>query len=187
MPTRPTSPGSRSVRGRRSFSGRPRRQVDEAQATDAQAARMAAFALLARRDFCTAELASQLQERGFAEQAIQQAIEGLVEERLVNDERYAHHYVHAHSQRGQGPRRIRQDLGAVGLDEALIELALAEGPDFAALARDIRQRKFGTEPPADWPERARQARFLQYRGFSNDHIRSALGGSEADLPFDPDS
>jgi len=29
--------------------------------------------------------------------------------------------------------------------------------------------------PKRWPEKAREARFLQYRGFSTDHIRSALG------------
>jgi regulatory protein len=63
---------------------------------------------------------------------------------------------------------------------------LAEGQDWAQRARDTRRRKFGEAPPADWAERGRQARFLQYRGFSTDHIRSALGGSEADLDLDPD-
>jgi regulatory protein len=36
--------------------------------------------------------------------------------------------------------------------------------------------------PESWPEKARQARFLQYRGFSSDHIRAALGAD-----FDSDS
>jgi regulatory protein len=44
-------------------------------------------------------------------------------------------------------------------------------------------RRFGAEVPQDWPERARQSRFLQYRGFSNDHIASALDGSGADPPI----
>jgi len=175
------------VRVRRPFGNRPRRQVDEVQATDPQAARLAGFALLARRDYCIAEFTHRLAERGFALEAIQQAVEGLAEERLLNDERYAQNYVHAHTQRGQGPRRIRQDLADVGLENAQIEAALAEVADWHALARDTRVRKFGAEPPAEWAERVRQSRFLQYRGFSNDHIRSALGVSEADLPFDPDS
>jgi regulatory protein len=174
------------VRGKRRFGNRPRRQADEAQAIDPQAARLAAFALLARRDFSVAELESQLKERGYAADAIQQAVEGLTAERLLDDARYVENYVHAHAQRGQGPRRIRQDLLAVGLDEPLVEAALKAGPDWAALARDLRLRKFGPELPADWPERARQMRFLQYRGFSNDHIRSALGSSGADEPFDTD-
>ena len=63
----------------------------------------------------------------------------------------------------------------------LVEVALAEGPDWRALVTEVRNRKFGPEPPPDWPEKARQARFLQYRGFSSDHIRLALG---ADFDLD---
>ena len=66
---------------------------------------------------------------------------------------------------------------------ALAEIAeaLQAGPDFAALCRDVRRRRFGAELPAEWKERARQSRFLQYRGFSSDHIRSAFGPD-----FDPE-
>jgi SOS response regulatory protein OraA/RecX len=76
------------------------------------------------------------------------------------------------------------DLGLIfaGVAAALVEEALASVADWAALAREVRRRRFGPEPPADWKEKGRQARFLQYRGFSNDHIRSALGAE-----FDPGS
>jgi regulatory protein len=62
-----------------------------------------------------------------------------------------------------------------GLPEGLIDAALASGPDWQALARRVRTAKFGRQPPASWADRARQARFLQYRGFSSDHIRAATG------------
>jgi regulatory protein len=39
----------------------------------------------------------------------------------------------------------------------------------------VRRAKFGLQIPTSWVQRARQARFLQYRGFSSDHIRSATG------------
>ena len=174
------------VRVRRSFGNRPRKALDAAQVVDPNAARSAALAMLARRDFSVAELATRLRERGYVEAAVERTVEGLVDERLLNDARYAEHYVHAHSQRGRGPRRIRLGLAEAGVEAALVDAALAEGPDWAALARDTRRRRFGEEAPADWAERATQARFLQYRGFSNDHIRNALGGSEADLALDPD-
>jgi regulatory protein len=179
--------GALSVRGRRGFGGRPRRALDDTQVADPNAARSAALALLARRDFSVAELSARLRERGYAELAVGQAIGELVEERTLNDARYAEHYVHVHAQRGQGPRRIRMDLAEAGVDATLVEAALKEGPDWSVLARDTRRRRFGEAAPSDWAERAAQARFLQYRGFSNDHIRSALGGSEADLAFDPDT
>ena len=95
--------------------------------------------------------------------------------RLLNDERYAGHFVEYHRQRGHGPERIRRDLEAAGVATAFIDAALATASDWAALARSVRSRRFGPALPENWQEKGRQARFLQYRGFSNDHIRSALG------------
>jgi regulatory protein len=55
--------------------------------------------------------------------------------------------------------------------------------DWAATARELRRRRFGVSPPGDYPERARQARFLQYRGFTAEQIRAALGpGEDIDDP-----
>ena len=35
-------------------------------------------------------------------------------------------------------------------------------------------RKFGDELPSDFAEKARQMRFLQYRGFDSGHIQVAV-------------
>jgi regulatory protein len=130
---------------------------------------------MARRDFASGELRSKLRERGFDPVVVQELIEQLRARRLLNDERYASHFVQYHSARGQGPVRIRRDLETVGVESSLVEAALESVADWAALARDVRRRRFGAKPPQLWREKGRQARFLQYRGFSNDHIRSALG------------
>lgn len=51
--------------------------------------------------------------------------------------------------------------------------------DWFAQAGRVRQRRFGARPPRDYAERAKQARFLQYRGFTFEQIQRALGkGSE---------
>ena len=42
------------------------------------------------------------------------------------------------------------------------------------LARAVRSRRFGETLPATRDERARQARFLEQRGFAAEHIRAAL-------------
>lgn len=63
---------------------------------------------------------------------------------------------------------------------ALYEPAL-QAEDWPERARDTRRRKFGAELPTEWAEKVRQSKFLQYRGFSSDHIRLALGKD-----FDPD-
>ena len=95
--------------------------------------------------------------------------------------RFAHNYVSYHVARGQGPVRIRVELEALGLVADLIDAALAGEQDWGALAREQRIRRFGPGAPASAAEQLRQARFLQSRGFSVDHIRAALGADfEAD-------
>ena len=151
------------------------RRSQAADPTDATAAELAAVALLARRDFACGELGAKLRERGFDPAVVLELIEALRHRRLLDDGRYAGNFVRYHSARGQGPVRIRRDLEAVSVDAELIEVALEAVPDWGALARQVRRRRFGAKPPELWREKGRQARFLQYRGFSNDHIRTALG------------
>lgn len=152
-----------------------------ALAGDAQALRAAALTLLARRDWLTGELSAKLQAAGADGQATAAVIAELLEERLLDDARYAERYVASRAERGQGPLRIAADLGSLGAPRELIEAAIASGPDWRALAGAVRRRKFGAAPADSWAEKARQARFLQYRGFSSDHIRAATG---ADLEPD---
>ena len=151
------------------------------QVHDPESARTTAITLLARRDYASGELRGRLTRKGFDADVVAQTVADLLEERALNDSRYAANYVRYEAGRGHGPVRIRAELKALELAEELIEAALAEGPDWRVLALEVRVRKFGPDPPSDWPEKARQARFLQYRGFSADHIRSALG---ADIDLD---
>jgi regulatory protein len=150
-------------------------------ANDPQAIRAAAVTLLARRDWLTAELSAKLQAAGGDPQAVAGVIAELARERLLDDARFAEHYVASRAQRGQGPLRIAADLASLGAPREVIEAGIASGPDWRARAVAVRRRKFGAEPPESWAEKARQARFLQYRGFSSDHIRAATG---ADLDRD---
>jgi regulatory protein len=160
---------------------RKRKSVTAEQAGDSAAARSAAIGLLARRDFASGELRSRLERKGFEAEAVATAVAELVEERALNDGRYATNYVSYEAARGHGPLRIAAELKALELPNELIATALAGGPDWRTLAGEVCRRKFGPEPPADGSEKARQMRFLQYRGFSSDHIRSAL---DADFDLD---
>jgi regulatory protein len=158
-----------------------RRSLDSVQAADALGARSAAQALLARRDFASGELSKKLELQGFDAVTAAAVIDELIDEHYLDDARYAKNFVNYHADRGHGPFRITSELKVFGIPAELIEAALAAGPDWHVLAREVKNRKFGPDEASDWAERARQARFLQYRGFSSDHIRLALG---ADL--DPD-
>ncbi len=139
--------------------------------------RSLAMALLSRRDFASKELREKLDAKGFAATATAVVIADLTRAGLLNDERYAQNYVAYHAGRGQGPIRMGAELRRRGVAAELIQAALASGPDWNALARKVCRAKFGSQPPENWAQRARQARFLQYRGFSSDHIRAATGAA----------
>lgn len=149
--------------------------VESERRADPAAVRAAAVVLLARRDFGAAELRRKLTARGFEALAVEGVIAELTHRGTLNETRYAQNYVSWHVARGQGPLRIAADLSRSGLAPELIAGALAVQEDWATLAAKVRSAKFGPAAPANWRERARQARFLQYRGFSADHIRAAIG------------
>ena len=46
--------------------------------------------------------------------------------------------------------------------------------DWRALATEVRVKKFGRSRPAEFKDKARQMRFLQYRGFEQDQVRAAV-------------
>jgi regulatory protein len=160
--------------------GRSRKLTPE-EARNPDRVRAAAIGLLARRDFASGELRQKLEHQGFDRDLTAEAVAELVEGGLLNDARYAENYVSYHADRGEGPLRIEADLRAIDLPDDLIRAALEAGPDWKARAREVRIRRFGLEDPKTWPQKAKQGRFLQYRGFSSDHIRAALGPD-----FDPE-
>jgi len=154
-----------------------RRPRGEATAPDdPDAARLAALKLLNRRDYCAAELSARLAERGFEAGVVQATVSQLGRERLVDDERFAEHYVRAHAERGQGPLRIAHELKELGVAQEVIERAVeANDGGWRDRCVALRRRRFGEAAPAEWKERGRQARFLAYRGFSAEQVRAALG------------
>jgi regulatory protein len=158
-----------------------RKKVDAHQAVDPRAVREAAFAHLARRDFATGELILKLASKGYDPAVSAAAVAALASDGYINDARFCENYVVFHANRGEGPARIEAQLKALDLPCELIDTALAGIPDWRARAHAVRVRRFGLELPKTWPEKGRQARFLQYRGFSSDHIRAALG-----TDFNPD-
>lgn len=158
-----------------------RSRVTAEESRDPDRVRASAIALLARRDFASGELLQKLKQQGYDNDLLKESLDELVAEGMLNDARYAEHFVSYHADRGEGPLRIQAELKEFGVASDLIQSALDAGPDWKARARDVRTRRFGADVPETWPEKAKQARFLQYRGFSGDQIRAALGPD-----FDPD-
>jgi len=131
---------------------------------------------LARREYSRAELAEKLATREYSSVDIEAALDGLIADNLVCDERFAEAFIAARIRKGQGPVRIRMELKKRGVNSDTIRHHLdGAGREWNDLAREVRQRKFGGAVPVEYKEKARQMRFLEYRGFTSEHIRAALG------------
>jgi regulatory protein len=137
--------------------------------------RKKAMDFLARREYGQAELVRKLADKGYQRNIVEDEIARLGEEGLQSDTRFAEAFVQSRINQGKGPVRIRVDLSQRGIRDGVIDGALEEsGCDWYELAISERIKKFGVELPADFKEKARQMRFLQYRGFEQDHIQSAF-------------
>ncbi|MGC5702378.1 recombination regulator RecX [Pseudomonas sp. NFXW11] len=145
------------------------------------AVRRTAMDLLARREHGRVELTRKLRQRGAPPEMIESALDRLTEEGLLSESRYLESFVSYRARSGYGPMRIREELGQRGLQRSDIDLALREcGIDWQEQLRDVWQRKFAGQLPVDARERAKQGRFLAYRGYSMDMINRLLSGRGMD-------
>jgi regulatory protein len=142
-------------------------------------ARKKAMDLLARREHGRTELERKLIAAGFDADVVTDALRQLADEGLQSDRRFVESFVQSRINQGKGPLRIQADLGQRGISATLVDEVLEEaGEDWNALARDARSKKFGQSQPAEFEDKARQMRFLQYRCFEPDQVRAAVS------PFD---
>lgn len=137
--------------------------------------RRRAMDLLARREHSRWELRRKLTAAGATGHLADEVLDAQEEEGLLSDARFGESFVAARAEKGQGPVRIAQELERRGVDESLIEELLDEADvDWYELAGEVRQKKFGKKIPKDFPTKAKQMRFLEYRGFDADQIQAAL-------------
>ena len=131
------------------------------------AIRRTALDLLARREHTRLELQRKLLQREAASELLEIELDRLEEDGLLSNERFCEAYVHARSQRGYGPARLRMELRERGVAEYLIDAVLRDQAyDWNELARKTFCKRFPEGVAPEPKERARQLRFMQYRGFA---------------------
>lgn len=136
--------------------------------------RVRALQYLTRRDYSRAELLAKLAAHAETGEELEAVLDTLQADRLLSDHRYASQRVMARGSR-YGNGRLRQELRQKGVCDEDIEAALPDAGDEGERCRVIWAKKFG-RPPQSAEERAKQMRFLQYRGFSAEAIRRAMRG-----------
>ena len=143
------------------------------------ALRLKAMDLLARREHSRHELADKLKTKftlgGEHLSTLEEVLDKLIEDDLLSDQRFAEALVRSKLHKGQGPRRITQELHKRGIAAELAATAIDDsGTDWCQLAVAVAHKKYGNRPVEDVKERAKRSRFLQYRGFDADQITYAL-------------
>ena len=135
--------------------------------------RQQAIRLLARREHTRVELARKLSGLGTTEE-IDAVLADMEASQLQSDNRTAESYLRSNASR-LGASRLRHTLKTRGVAPEMIDEQMAQAglPDEIERARAAWSRKFDTAPanPKEW---ARQARFLQSRGFAGYVVRRLL-------------
>lgn len=156
-------------------------EPDDDAAPEETEVRARALGLLARREHSVLELERKLRQRGYEHELIDPVLKALCAEGLLSETRFAEAWLHSRAARGYGPVKIRAELRLRGLTDLQVQQALAGADtDWGKSAAEVRRKRFGAEQPGSLPERARQTRFLESRGFTGEHIRQALRGEPDD-------
>jgi regulatory protein len=136
-----------------------------------------ALRLLARREHSRVELAGKLARRDIDGADIDAALDRLEAEGALSEARFVEQLVRTRLRQGYGPLRIRRDLAAKGVDPETTDNDMPfDDDEWSMRAEAARSRRFGDVVPTERHERARQARFLERRGYAAAHIVRALSG-----------
>ena len=138
-----------------------------------------AIRYLAQREHSRAELARKLARYATEPDEIPPLLDDLVRRKLLSDDRYAEARARSLAPKF-GAARITHELRAQGVANATIERAAnAARSTELERARAVWAKRFAAAA-ASATERAKQARFLQGRGFSHEVIRKIIRGVEED-------
>ena len=144
----------------------------------AQNLRQRALDYLSRREHSRRELQHKL--AAFAEEGddVDALLDDFQKRGWLSDERFSEQVVHARKGR-YGSLKVAHELREKGVDDNLAGQVVAEMDDFST-ARTVWEKKFGAAPKSReaW---AKQARFLQSRGFGFDIIKRVLKGDPEDM------
>ena len=139
-----------------------------------------ALAYLARREYSYQELLHKLSPHAGEEEDLPALLEDFKKRGWLSDTRYTEQIVHARKGR-YGSLRVAHELRQHGVSDELIGKAVADmAPDELEAATAVYRKKF-SQPPQSREEWAKQARFLQGRGFGFEVIRKVLRGSPEDI------
>ena len=142
-------------------------------------AKLRAMNLLKSRSYTTAQLRLKLQQGGYPEEVIKEALEYVASFHYTDDLRYAVDFITDNDQR-KSRFRMEQDLRTKGIPTEIIELAWQEwqenggSQDESAMIEALLKKKNYNPGKADIKEQQKVYAFLMRKGFSGENITKAL-------------
>src|ERR1700730_9610989 len=105
---------------------------------------------------------------------IDSVLDELAADHLQDDTRFLETYIRYRREAGYGPRRILTELAERGVKEIPDELAKENSTEWLTALERVWQKKFGHQRPLDLKIKAKQTRFLIYRGFAPEQVHYYL-------------
>ncbi|HET7248842.1 MAG TPA: regulatory protein RecX [Gemmatimonadales bacterium] len=147
---------------------------------DIEAAYRAAVRAQTRRPHARAELRRRLMKKQHPGAAVDAALERLAAQELLDDRRFAEHFVATRAAQGRGSVRLLQDLRRQGVDQRVAEAAVAaslaaEGIDESTALRRVAERR--ARQLGALPQTAKRRRLLAYlarRGYRGAEVRKVV-------------
>ena len=134
-----------------------------------------ALDLVSRREHSRHELRQKLNKR-FPETMpiIEEALDKLVLNNILDDERFVEMYLNARARKGFGPKKIEMELYSKKVDSMLIANAIEAYESWTENAANELKKKFKGIKPTDYQSKMKQKQFLFNRGFSTQIIERIL-------------
>ena len=136
-----------------------------------------AFAVLTRREYSKADLIEKLGLYAMDRDEVLKLVEELAKENYQSDQRVAEIMLSSQKRKGKGPNRIKLALKSKKIDASLIQEELKE-TDWNEQAYQLKVKKYGAKVEKEPKLKAKQIRFLMYRGFEMDAIIKAITRKE---------
>jgi regulatory protein len=134
-----------------------------------------ALDLVSRREHSRHELMQKLNKR-FPDTMpiIEEALDKLIANKILDDERFAEMYLNSRARKGFGPKKIEMELYSKKVDSFLIANAIEAYESWNENAENELKKKFKGIQPTDYQSKMRQKQFLFNRGFSSQIIERIL-------------
>ena len=155
-------------------------QPPKAQGLTGSRLRSYAFAVLTRREYSKAELIEKLALYAMDRDEVLKLVDELATQNYQSDQRVAEIMLSSQKRKGKGPNRIKLALKSKKIDSSLIQEELKE-TDWNEQAYQLKVKKFGLTVEKEAKLKAKQIRFLMYRGFEMDAIIKAITRKENDF------